>query len=525
MIRNDTTTRPLNALPRTVTAGHGRAAPGILPAPIRETLNGAGRHARLRPLGAARRTRRHRARRPCGGDARWTHRRRAAHCRSARHLRAGRTRRTSAARDPAGTGQCAHACGHDAAARPGRKPGAGAVAAGRNRADRAALGRPRIRARRDGTGHRRNAAWRHHLLCRHAALARGGCTRRRRRAHARQRWTRGGTGRFALGRRPRTNTSKKAWRCGTTTAATHWWPRTSHSNPRMRWTTPPWPRVRRLADELEIPVALPVHESTWEMAESLARHGARPLDRLLRLGFASPLLVAVHGTQLSPADIDALAACGAAVVHCPESNLKLGSGVCPAADLLGRGVRVALGTDGAASNNDLDVLSEMRTAGLLAAGVSARPGALVARDLLRMATLEGARVLGLGDSTGSLVRGQMGGPLLHQPAHRGQLARARRRSRAGLCVQFAAGHRHLGGGPPRVCRTARCVTSTKNPCSNGPKRGVPASMPRTAGVKTDVGNPRTLNEHAMSTPRKSPASKRPPAAGGIRRAKCARCTT
>ena len=165
-------------------------------------------------------------------------------------------------------------------------------------------------------------------------------------------------------------------------------------------------RVRRLADELEIPVALPVHESTWELSESIARHGARPLDRLVRLGFASPLLVAVHGTQLSPADIDVLAACGAAVVHCPESNLKLGSGVCPATDLLGRGVRVALGTDGAASNNDLDVLSEMRTAGLLAAGVSARPGALVARDLLRMATLEGARVLGLGDSTGSLVPGK-----------------------------------------------------------------------------------------------------------------------
>ncbi len=165
-------------------------------------------------------------------------------------------------------------------------------------------------------------------------------------------------------------------------------------------------RVRRLADELEIPVALPVHESTWEVAESQARHGARPLDRLVRLGFASPLLVAVHGTCLSPADIDALAACGAAVVHCPESNLKLGSGICPAPALLGRGVRVALGTDGAASNNDLDVFSEMRTAGLLAAGVSARPGALVARDLLRMATLEGARVLGLGDSTGSLVAGK-----------------------------------------------------------------------------------------------------------------------
>jgi 5-methylthioadenosine/S-adenosylhomocysteine deaminase len=165
-------------------------------------------------------------------------------------------------------------------------------------------------------------------------------------------------------------------------------------------------RVRRLADELEIPMALPVHETNNEVAASLARHGARPLDRLARLGMASPLLVAVHATQLLESDIDTLASSGAAVVHCPEANLKLGSGICPAATLLGRGVRVALGTDGPASNNDLDVLSEMRSAGLLAAGVSARPGALVANDLLRMATLEGARVLGLGESTGSLVAGK-----------------------------------------------------------------------------------------------------------------------
>ncbi len=165
-------------------------------------------------------------------------------------------------------------------------------------------------------------------------------------------------------------------------------------------------RVRRLADELEIPTALPVHESASEVDASIARHGARPLDRLARLGMATPLLVAVHGTQLFAADIDTLANAGAAVVHCPEANLKLGSGVCPAAELLGRGVRVALGTDAPASNNDLDVLSEMRTAGLLAAGVGARPGALVASDLLRMATLEGARALGLGESTGSLVAGK-----------------------------------------------------------------------------------------------------------------------
>jgi len=111
-------------------------------------------------------------------------------------------------------------------------------------------------------------------------------------------------------------------------------------------------------------------------------------------------------TQVAPEDLDTLADCGASVVHCPESNLKLGAGICPAPSLLGRGIRVALGTDGAASNNDLDLLGEARTAGLLAAAVSGVPGSLVASDLLRMATLEGARVLGLGEVTGSLVPGK-----------------------------------------------------------------------------------------------------------------------
>ncbi|HET9694742.1 MAG TPA: TRZ/ATZ family hydrolase, partial [Steroidobacteraceae bacterium] len=165
-------------------------------------------------------------------------------------------------------------------------------------------------------------------------------------------------------------------------------------------------RIRRLADELEIPVGMHLHESAWEIERARELHGMRPLERLKKLGLASPLLVAVHMTQVEPADLDCLAAAGAAVVHCPQSNLKLGNGVCPTAELLERGVRVGLGTDGAASNNDLDVLSEMHTAGLLAAGISGRPGSLVAKDLLRMATLEGARVLGLGDATGSLVAGK-----------------------------------------------------------------------------------------------------------------------
>lgn len=165
-------------------------------------------------------------------------------------------------------------------------------------------------------------------------------------------------------------------------------------------------RIRRLADELDLPVAMHLHETAAEVEQSLERHGRRPLARLAALGLASPQLVAIHMTQAEPQDVDLLAECGASVVHCPESNLKLGSGVCPVARLLGRGVRVALGTDGAASNNDLDVLAEARVAGLLSAGVAASPGDLVAADLLCMATIEGARALGLGEVTGSLEPGK-----------------------------------------------------------------------------------------------------------------------
>jgi 5-methylthioadenosine/S-adenosylhomocysteine deaminase len=165
-------------------------------------------------------------------------------------------------------------------------------------------------------------------------------------------------------------------------------------------------RVRRLADELDLPVALHLHETAWEIAQSEQKFGLRPLARLKALGLASPQLVAVHMTQVVAEDIDTLAEYGASVVHCPESNLKLGAGACPLPSLLGRGIRVALGTDGAASNNDLDVLGEARTAGLIASGVTGAPGSLIAADLLRMATLEGARILGLGEVTGSLVPGK-----------------------------------------------------------------------------------------------------------------------
>jgi 5-methylthioadenosine/S-adenosylhomocysteine deaminase len=165
-------------------------------------------------------------------------------------------------------------------------------------------------------------------------------------------------------------------------------------------------RVRRLADELDLPVAVHLHETAVEVEQSLQACGKRPLARLAALGLASPQLVAIHMTQVEPEDLDLLAEARASVVHCPESNLKLGAGVCPVARLLGRSIRVALGTDGAASNNDLDLLAEARIAGFVSAGVAATPGELIASDLVRMATLEGAQTLGLGEVTGSLVPGK-----------------------------------------------------------------------------------------------------------------------
>ncbi len=165
-------------------------------------------------------------------------------------------------------------------------------------------------------------------------------------------------------------------------------------------------RVARLAEELDLPITMHVHETAAEVREAIARDRARPLRRLEALGLLSPRLLAVHATQVDDGDIDLLARYGVTVVHCPESNLKLASGLCPVARLQAAGVNVALGTDGAASNNDLDMIGEMRTAALLAKAVAGDPTALPAADALAMATLAGARALGLEARVGSLVAGK-----------------------------------------------------------------------------------------------------------------------
>jgi 5-methylthioadenosine/S-adenosylhomocysteine deaminase len=184
-------------------------------------------------------------------------------------------------------------------------------------------------------------------------------------------------------------------------------------------------RLRTLANELDVPVHMHVHETAGEVATAEAEQGQRPLARLAGLGLVSPLLAAVHMTQLTAAEIDALAAAGASVVHCPESNLKLASGFCPVAKLLAAGVNVALGTDGAASNNDLDLLGEMRTGALLGKAVAGDATAVGAADALAMATINGARALGLADEIGSLTAGKaadlccidLGGPAMQPVYH------------------------------------------------------------------------------------------------------------
>ena len=168
----------------------------------------------------------------------------------------------------------------------------------------------------------------------------------------------------------------------------------------------PLRRVGTLAEELDVPVHMHVHETADEVRQSVDQHAARPLERLYRLGLVSPRLQAVHMTQLTEAEIGLLAEHGCHVLHCPESNLKLANGFCPVQRLLNAAVNVGLGTDGAASNNDLDMFGEMRTAALIAKAVASSASALAAEDALRMATLNGAKAMGWDAEIGSLEIGK-----------------------------------------------------------------------------------------------------------------------
>jgi 5-methylthioadenosine/S-adenosylhomocysteine deaminase len=183
-------------------------------------------------------------------------------------------------------------------------------------------------------------------------------------------------------------------------------------------------KVLMYSEELDAGVQIHLHESATEVAEARARHGASWIEMLADIGLLGPRLQAVHVTQASDAEIDLLAAARVSVVHCPHSNLKLASGVAPVPRFQQAGINVALGTDGAASNNSLDLLSEARLASLLAKLTDADARALPAARVLEMATLGGARALGLDDEIGSLEPGKMAdlaavdvGAARFQPVH------------------------------------------------------------------------------------------------------------
>jgi 5-methylthioadenosine/S-adenosylhomocysteine deaminase len=183
-------------------------------------------------------------------------------------------------------------------------------------------------------------------------------------------------------------------------------------------------RIRMLSDQLDIPVHLHLHETAQEVEQSIEKHGQRPIARIDRLGLFNDRLIAVHMTQLTEHEIHLCAERGVSVVHCPESNLKLASGFCPACALERAGVTLAIGTDGCASNNDLDMFGETRTAALLAKAVANDAAGFDAFSALRAATLGGAKALGWDERIGSIEPGKQAdlvcidlSPLETQPLH------------------------------------------------------------------------------------------------------------
>lgn len=165
-------------------------------------------------------------------------------------------------------------------------------------------------------------------------------------------------------------------------------------------------RINTLAEQLGLPIHTHIHETDDEIRDSLKQYGVRPLERLARLGLLGPNFIGVHAVHVNEAEIGLLAQHGCHLAHCPTSNLKLASGIAPISNLLRAGVNVGLGTDGAASNNRLDLFGEMRLAALLAKGASGDPAILPAAAALRAATLDAARALNLDSQIGSIVPGK-----------------------------------------------------------------------------------------------------------------------
>ncbi len=169
----------------------------------------------------------------------------------------------------------------------------------------------------------------------------------------------------------------------------------------------PLTRAVALSEETGAAIQIHLHETAHEVAEALENTGTRPTARMAGLGLLGPNTQCVHMTQIDDSDLSLLRQTGAHVIHCPESNLKLASGLSPVQKLREAGVNVAIGTDGAASNNDLDLFGELSTAAMLAKAVAQDASALSAHEALAMATIAGARAIGRDDELGSLEAGKL----------------------------------------------------------------------------------------------------------------------
>ena len=165
-------------------------------------------------------------------------------------------------------------------------------------------------------------------------------------------------------------------------------------------------KILTYAEQLDLQIQIHLHETEDEIQQSLNQHHLRPMQRLHNLGLLGPNLIAVHAVHLTQDEIALLAKQGCHVVHCPASNLKLASGIAPIAQMLAQGINIGIGTDGAASNNRLDMFSEMRLAALLAKGSNGAADILPAHQALQMATLNAAKALGIEALTGSLLPGK-----------------------------------------------------------------------------------------------------------------------
>lgn len=187
-------------------------------------------------------------------------------------------------------------------------------------------------------------------------------------------------------------------------------------HPRIQWALAPHstymlsePGLERLyqtSQEYDLRVHIHLHETAKEVSDSKQHYQLNPLELMHKYNLMNDKLMAVHMVHLTDADIERVATTNAHVVHSPQSNLKLGSGIAPVAALMSAGVNIALGTDGCASNNDVDMFSEMKTAALLAKGSTHNPGVCKASEVLAMATINGAKALGLEAHIGSLEIGK-----------------------------------------------------------------------------------------------------------------------